>query len=140
MLEYTKHLQSISTPGPGNMSVAWVEPQWSQNYITLIGPSYGRVFVNTNMSSPVTQNVSEMKPGPIGANYSNRYSGVTPRRASYLLHLTSSPRLLPTQTCLLVMVSSYTTLQISVTSLPFRFCRRRLTRPPLLLLLRPLQQ
>jgi hypothetical protein len=51
------------------MSVAWVEPQWSQSYITLIGPSYGRVFVNTNMSSPVTQNVSEMEPGPIGANY-----------------------------------------------------------------------
>jgi hypothetical protein len=56
-------------PNNGNMSVAWVEPQWSQSYITLIGPSYGRVFVNTNMSSPVTQNVSEMKPGPIGANY-----------------------------------------------------------------------
>jgi hypothetical protein len=56
-------------PNNGNMSVAWVEPQWSQSYITLIGPSYGRVLVNTNMSSPVTQNVSEMKPGPIGANY-----------------------------------------------------------------------
>lgn len=56
-------------PSTGNMSVAWVEPQWSQLYITLIGPSYARVFVNTNMSSPVTQNVSEMKPGPIGANY-----------------------------------------------------------------------
>jgi hypothetical protein len=56
-------------PSTGNMSVAWVEPQWSQLYITLIGPSYARVFVNTNMSSPVTQNVSEMQPGPIGANY-----------------------------------------------------------------------
>ena len=94
-------------PSTGNMSVAWVEPPWSQNYITLIGPSYGRVFVNANMSSPVAHNVSEMKLGPIGANYMNRYIGETPRRASYLLHLTSSPRLLPTQTCLLVMVGSY---------------------------------
>lgn len=56
-------------PSTGNTSVAWIEPQWSQSYITLIGPSHARVFVNTNMSSPVTQNVSEMKPGPIGANY-----------------------------------------------------------------------
>ena len=56
-------------PSTGNMSVAWVEPQWSQSYITLIGPSYNRVFVNTNMSSPVTQNVSEMEPWPIGANF-----------------------------------------------------------------------
>lgn len=56
-------------PNTGKMSVAWVKPQWSQSYITLIGPSYNRVFVNTNMSSPVTQNVSEMKPGPIGGNY-----------------------------------------------------------------------
>jgi hypothetical protein len=56
-------------PSTGNMSVAWVEPQWSQSYITLIGPSYNRVFVNTNMSSPVTQNVSEMYPWPDGANY-----------------------------------------------------------------------
>ncbi|HEU4446278.1 MAG TPA: hypothetical protein VFR94_16520 [Nitrososphaeraceae archaeon] len=56
-------------PSTGNMSVAWVEPQWSQSYITLIGPSYNRVFVNTNMSSPLTQNVSEMMPWPDGANY-----------------------------------------------------------------------
>lgn len=56
-------------PSTGNMSVAWVKPQWSQSYITLIGPSHDRVFVNTNMSSPVTQNVSEMEPWPIGANY-----------------------------------------------------------------------
>jgi hypothetical protein len=56
-------------PSTGNMSVAWVEPQWSQSYITLIGPSHNRVFVNTNMSSPVIQNVSEMEPWPIGANY-----------------------------------------------------------------------
>jgi len=56
-------------PSTGNMSVAWVESQWSQSYIMLIGPSYARVFVNTNMSSLVTQNVSEMKPGSIGANY-----------------------------------------------------------------------
>jgi hypothetical protein len=53
----------------GNMSVAWVEPQWSQSYITLIGSSHDRVFVNTNMSSPVTQNVSEMIPWSDGANY-----------------------------------------------------------------------
>jgi hypothetical protein len=59
-------------PSTGNMSVAWVEPQWSQSYITLIGPSHNRVFVNTNMSSSVTQNVSEMKPGPIGANYNEQ--------------------------------------------------------------------
>jgi hypothetical protein len=56
-------------PDTGNMSVAWVEPQWSQSYITLIGPAEKRVFVNTNMSSPVTQNVSEMNPWPDGANY-----------------------------------------------------------------------
>jgi hypothetical protein len=56
-------------PNTGKMSVAWVEPEWSQLYITLIGPSNARVFVNTNMSSPVTQNVSKMNPGPIGANY-----------------------------------------------------------------------
>ena len=43
-------------PNTGKMSVAWVEPQWSQSYITLIGPSHKRVFVNTNMSSPLTQN------------------------------------------------------------------------------------
>lgn len=54
-------------PSTGNMSVAWVEPQWSQSYITLIGPSHNRVFVNTNMSSPVTQNVSEMYPWADGA-------------------------------------------------------------------------
>ena len=56
-------------PSTGNMSLAWAEPQWSQSYITLIGPSYNRVFVNTNMSSPVTQNVSELYPWPIGANF-----------------------------------------------------------------------
>ncbi len=56
-------------PSTGNMSVAWVEPQWSQSYITLIGSSHDRVFVNTNMSSPVTQNSSEMIPWPDGANY-----------------------------------------------------------------------
>ncbi len=56
-------------PSTGNMSVAWVEPQWSQSYITLIGSSHDRVFVNTNMSSPVTQNVSEMIPWSDGANY-----------------------------------------------------------------------
>jgi hypothetical protein len=56
-------------PNTGNMSVAWVEPQWSQSYITLIGPDDKRVFVNTNMSSPVTQNASEMIPWPEGANY-----------------------------------------------------------------------
>ncbi|HEX2472680.1 MAG TPA: hypothetical protein VHJ59_08015, partial [Nitrososphaera sp.] len=59
-------------PSTGNMSVAWVEPQWSQSYITLIGPSYNRVFVNTNMSSPVTQNVSQMNPWPEGANYAEQ--------------------------------------------------------------------
>ncbi|MGA7369263.1 MAG: hypothetical protein WBX01_09045 [Nitrososphaeraceae archaeon] len=53
----------------GNMSVAWVEPQWSRSYITLIGPSYDRVFVNTNISSPVTQNASELIPWADTANY-----------------------------------------------------------------------
>ena len=66
---HTKPLLLTLTPGTGNMSVAWVEPQWSQSYITLLGPSQSRVFVNTNMSSPVTQNVSEMIPWPEGANF-----------------------------------------------------------------------
>ena len=56
-------------PNTGKMSVVWVVPQWSQSYITLIGSSHNRVFVNTNMSSPVTQNVSEMNPWSKGANY-----------------------------------------------------------------------
>lgn len=56
-------------PQTGNMSVAWIEDQWSQSYITLIGPADKRVFVNTNMSSDVTQNWSETVAGPEGANY-----------------------------------------------------------------------
>ena len=56
-------------PNSGNMSVAWVEPQWSRSYITLIGPSYDRVFVNTNISSPVTQNASELNGWSDNANY-----------------------------------------------------------------------
>jgi len=56
-------------PNTGNMSVAWVEPQWSRSYITLIGPSHGRVFVNTNISSPVTQNASELNGWSTTANY-----------------------------------------------------------------------
>ena len=51
------------------MSVAWVEPQWSRSYITLIGPSYNRVFVNTNISSPVTQNASEINGWADNANH-----------------------------------------------------------------------
>lgn len=43
-------------PSTGELSVAWVEPQWSRNYISMIGPSYNRVFINTNISSTVTQN------------------------------------------------------------------------------------
>jgi hypothetical protein len=56
-------------PSTGNMSVAWVEPQWSRNYVTVIGPSYSRVFVNTNISSPVTQNASELNGWADSANY-----------------------------------------------------------------------
>jgi hypothetical protein len=56
-------------PKTGNMTVAWVEPQWSQNYITLLGPTDKRVFVNTNMSSRVTQNATKLDSGPVGANY-----------------------------------------------------------------------
>ena len=56
-------------PNTGNMSVAWVEPQWSRSYITLIGPTYDRVFVNTNISSPVTQNASELNGWSDNANY-----------------------------------------------------------------------
>ncbi len=56
-------------PKTGNMTVAWVEPQWSQNYITLLGPTDKRVFVNTNMSSSVTQNATKLDSGPVGANY-----------------------------------------------------------------------
>jgi hypothetical protein len=56
-------------PKTGNMTVAWVEPQWSQNYITLLGPTEKRVFVNTNMSSGVTQNATKLDSGPVGANY-----------------------------------------------------------------------
>lgn len=56
-------------PNTGKMSVAWVKPQWSRNYITLIGPSDGRVFVNTNISSPVTQNASELNGWSTTANY-----------------------------------------------------------------------
>src|SRR6478609_2303724 len=37
-------------PNTGKMSVAWVEPEWSQMDITLIGPADKRVFVSTNMS------------------------------------------------------------------------------------------
>ena len=48
---------------------AWIKPQWSQSYITLQGPANKRVFVNTNMSSSVTQNWSKLNPGPTGANY-----------------------------------------------------------------------
>jgi hypothetical protein len=51
------------------MTVAWVERQWSQNYITLLGPTDKRVFVNTNMSSSVTQNATKLDSGPVGANY-----------------------------------------------------------------------
>lgn len=46
-------------PNTGKMSVVWIEPQWSQSYITLIGPSYKRVFVNTNMSSPTCNKSTE---------------------------------------------------------------------------------
>ena len=56
-------------PSTGNMSVAWVEPQWSRNYISVIGPSYNRVFVNTNISSPVTQNASELNGWADNTNY-----------------------------------------------------------------------
>jgi hypothetical protein len=56
-------------PQTGNMSVAWIEDQWSQSYITLLGPADKRVFVNTNMSSDVTQNWTQLRPGPEGANY-----------------------------------------------------------------------
>jgi hypothetical protein len=56
-------------PKTGNMTVAWVEPQWSQNYITLLGPIDKRVFVNTNISSSVTQNATKLDSGPEGANY-----------------------------------------------------------------------
>ena len=56
-------------PSTGNMSVAWVEPQWSRSYVSVIGPSHARVFVNTNISSPVTQNASELNGWPETANY-----------------------------------------------------------------------
>jgi hypothetical protein len=56
-------------PSTGNMSVAWVEPQWSRSYITLIGQSSDRVFVNTNISSPVTQNASKLNGWIDTANY-----------------------------------------------------------------------
>ena len=56
-------------PSTGNMSVAWIEPQWSRNYISVIGPSHARVFVNTNISSPVTQNASELNGWSDTANY-----------------------------------------------------------------------
>jgi hypothetical protein len=35
-------------PSTGNMSVAWIEPQWSRSYVSVIGPSYTRVFINTS--------------------------------------------------------------------------------------------
>jgi hypothetical protein len=47
-------------PSTGNMSVAWIEPQWSRSYVSVIGPSYTRVFINTNISSLVTQVASEL--------------------------------------------------------------------------------
>jgi hypothetical protein len=56
-------------PKTGNMTVAWVEPQWSQNYITLLGPIDKRIFVNTNISSSVTHNATKLDSGPEGANY-----------------------------------------------------------------------
>ncbi|HEX6281829.1 MAG TPA: hypothetical protein VFZ67_06335 [Nitrososphaera sp.] len=56
-------------PQTGNMTVAWMVDQWSQSYITLLGPADKRVFVNTNMASNVTQNWIELRPGPEGANY-----------------------------------------------------------------------
>lgn len=56
-------------PKTGKMSVAWIVPQWSQSYITLEGPANKRGFVNTNMSSSVTQNWSQLNYGPKGANY-----------------------------------------------------------------------
>jgi len=35
----------------------------------LLGPDDKRVFVNTNISSSVTQNATKLDPGPEGANY-----------------------------------------------------------------------
>jgi hypothetical protein len=55
-------------PKTCNMTVACVPPQWSQNYITLLGPIDKRVFVNTNISSSVTQNATKLDSGPEGAN------------------------------------------------------------------------
>jgi hypothetical protein len=56
-------------PNTGKTSVAWVQPEWSQVDITLIGPADKRVFVGTNMSSNVTQSVTKIIAFPEGANY-----------------------------------------------------------------------
>ena len=95
-------------PSTGNMSVAWVEPQWSQSYITLIGPSHNRVFVNTNMSSPVTQNVSEMYPWADGAKIVEQIQWRDADNGKLLADSTSSPQCLLTLQCLLAMAASYT--------------------------------
>ena len=56
-------------PSTGNMSVAWIEPQWSRSYVSMIGPSYIRVSVSTDISLPVTQVASELNGWPDTFSY-----------------------------------------------------------------------
>ena len=55
----------------GQMSLAWKVTEQSNSYITLIGPPERRVFVETNISSQIT-NPTQLNPGPEGANYTEQ--------------------------------------------------------------------
>jgi hypothetical protein len=55
-----------------NESAISQSSQGSRSYVSVIGPSYARIFVNTNISSPVTQNASELNGWPDTANYNEQ--------------------------------------------------------------------
>jgi hypothetical protein len=56
----------------GKMSLAWKVNQLSNLYITLIGPKDERVFVQTNQKPDEGVKVTELNPGPKGANYTEQ--------------------------------------------------------------------
>lgn len=56
----------------GQLSQAWKVNEFSNSYITLIGPKNQRVFVNTNIKPNPGVPVTGIDPGPEGANYTEQ--------------------------------------------------------------------